>query len=105
MQVHFSSLGIFQQGGKTGREIAMQFGLHPITTSQEGAVMTLCLQEPLLMKKHARFSAARGGGGGYQATSGRRTFQPEGFWSQRLIQLSSMQRKRLKDKGVGLLPS
>lgn len=40
-QVHFSSLGIFQKGGKAGRQIARRLGLNITARSLRGAVMTL----------------------------------------------------------------
>lgn len=42
-QVHFSSLGIFQKGGKAGRQIARRLGLNITASSPRGTVMPLAL--------------------------------------------------------------
>lgn len=84
-QIHFSSLGILQKGGKASRQIAMQAGLNTITASQKGTVMTLVLTGAVLCSEetHCLLHSERRAAEGIKPTSGRATLKPESMWSHR----------------------
>lgn len=95
-QVHFSSLGIFQKGGKARRQIARRLGLN-ITASSP---MTPAFAGVFLCGGNALSLTVRGRGEGIKGPVGV-NIKPEGIWNYK----RSLQRKRLQSKGACLGPS